>query len=77
VTERILDYPVTVCAACLQASCWLGIFMCADAIGARTVTKTVAELRDLKREHHTYWFKDPATGSLNTHAVAEYEALTR
>lgn len=75
-SDRILDYPVTVCAACLQASCWLGIFMCEQARGAGTVEKTVAELRDLKREHPSYWFKDPNTGAIDSHAMAEYEALS-
>jgi hypothetical protein len=45
------DRLVTVCAACLCASCWHGEFMCYEAIGANTVQRTVGELRKLNREH--------------------------
>ena len=41
---------VTVCAACLTASCWLGLSPCADEIG-EGVTRTVAELDALGLEH--------------------------
>lgn len=50
---------VTVCAECLQASCWQGVFMCQKSKNANIVEKTVAELRALGREHPDYW--DPAT----------------
>jgi hypothetical protein len=46
---------VTVCDACLQASCWQGIFMCDEARDAGIVVKTVAELRELKLENEDYW----------------------
>ena len=46
---------VTVCDACLQASCWQGIFMCDEARDAGIVVKTVAELKQLDREHPDYW----------------------
>jgi hypothetical protein len=49
---------VTVCDKCLQASCWHGVFMCDEAYGAGTVDKTVAELRELNREHPCYWNED-------------------
>lgn len=46
---------VTVCSACLRASCWHGAFPCEDAKGAGTVIYTVAELRPLNLEHESYW----------------------
>jgi hypothetical protein len=46
---------VTVCDACLQASCWQGIFMCEEARDAGIVVKTIAELRELKLENEDYW----------------------
>lgn len=46
---------VTVCAACLQASCWQGEFYCDDYKTAGTAEKTVAELRALNLEHPSYW----------------------
>jgi|GEM_PF-1775579 len=73
---RILDRRITVCGHCLQASCWHGIFMCCESRGTGTVEKTVGELRDLKREHPSYWFKNPSTGAIDQHAMAEYEALS-
>lgn len=72
----ILDRPITVCSNCLQASCWLGIFMCHNARAAGIVEKTVRELRELKRESPHYWFKNPHTGAIDQHAMAEYEALS-
>ena len=53
--ERDAERLVTVCDACLQASCWQGEFMCQEAQGAGTVQKSVAELRLLNREHPDYW----------------------
>ena len=49
---------VTVCSACLQATCWQGIFYCNDYQTAGTVDKTVAELRKLGLEHPSYWEKE-------------------
>lgn len=46
---------VTVCSACLCASCWHGIFYCDDYRTAGTVEKTPTELEALNREHHDYW----------------------
>ena len=46
---------VTVCSACLQASCWQGIFYCDNAKRAGTTTRTVAQLRRLNLEHPSYW----------------------
>lgn len=42
---------VTVCGACLTASCWHGEFMCEKSRTAKTVQRSVAELRALNREH--------------------------
>ena len=52
---------VTVCAACLKASCWQGLFYCDEYRTADIVEKTVAELMALGLEHPTYWGKDEAT----------------
>ena len=46
---------VTVCSACLRASCWQGQFMCDAAQGAGTVERTVSDLRQMAREHPTWW----------------------
>ena len=46
---------VTVCSACLRASCWLGQFYCAKYRTANVVQKTVAELKLLAREAPFYW----------------------
>ena len=45
------DRMVTVCAACLCASCWHGEFYCSEAQTAGAVEKPVRELRRLKLEH--------------------------
>ncbi|QEL18782.1 hypothetical protein [Limnoglobus roseus] len=52
---------VTVCSACLQATCWQGIFYCNDYKTAGTVEKTRDELRVLALEHPTYWGEAAAT----------------
>lgn len=49
------DRTVTVCDQCLRASCWKGLFMCDENRTAGTVDKTVAELRELDREHSDRW----------------------
>jgi hypothetical protein len=53
---------VTVCSSCMRASCWHGEFLCDSARGAGTAEKTVADLKKLGLEHHSYWNIDPATG---------------
>jgi len=56
--ERALkaDHKVTVCSACLRASCWQGQFYCDEYRTAGTVVKTVAELRAGQYgEHESYW----------------------
>lgn len=45
------DYPVTVCDACLQASCWHGEFMCERSRGAGTTVLMASQLRALDLEH--------------------------
>lgn len=52
------DDLITVCDACLQASCWQGIFYCDEYKTAGTVQKKRRELRELDREHPSYWKKD-------------------
>ena len=42
---------VTVCAACLRASCWHGEFMCDEARSAGTVEIFAPTLRKLSLEH--------------------------
>lgn len=46
---------VIVCDECLQASCWLGEFMCEESRDAGTTEKSVKELRKLGYEHSDYW----------------------
>ena len=46
---------VTVCAKCLQASCWHGEFMCDSARQAGLTERTVAELKALDREHRSHY----------------------
>lgn len=61
--ETVMDVgTVTVCAACLQASCWQGAFYCEEAKTAGTVEKTRTELRRLALEDPSYWDIDPDTG---------------
>lgn len=45
------DRIVTVCSACLTASCWHGEMMCEDSRGAGTVSMPARELDKLGREH--------------------------
>ena len=49
------DCMITVCAECLQASCWQGAFMCDDFMEAGTTEKSVKELKELNFEHSDYW----------------------
>ena len=53
-----MDYVVTVCAACLCASCWHGEFYCEKARSATTVEMRASELRKLKREHSSHFSID-------------------
>ena len=49
---------ITVCDSCFQASCWQFKFMCDNYQSAGTVQKTRKELRELNREHPSYWKTD-------------------
>jgi hypothetical protein len=53
---------ITVCNKCLRACCFQGAFMCALALEAGTVRRTVKQLRALpeyNREHEDYWRDEP------------------
>lgn len=54
-TERRFDYDVTVCAACLMASCWHGVWLCQEARSAGLTTRTARELDALHREDPSYY----------------------
>lgn len=49
---------VTVCEACLTATCWHNIFPCEDFITAGLKKLPIRELRALNREHERYWSKE-------------------
>jgi hypothetical protein len=49
---------ITVCAECLQASCWQGRFMCDKAKWADIKQMTVLELKKLGLENSQYWKTD-------------------
>jgi hypothetical protein len=49
---------ITVCDACLQASCWQGIFYCNDYKTAGIRKITVRELRQISKESPSYWKTD-------------------
>jgi len=54
---RSRDRLVTVCSACLRASCWQGKFLCTRAYDSDTTTVQfpISKLRRLKLEHHRFW----------------------
>ena len=49
------ENTVTVCAECLQASCWQGEFMCEKSRFAETIEMTIEELEQLNLESEHYW----------------------
>jgi hypothetical protein len=49
---------VTVCAACERASCWQGVWPCADARGAGRTVLAYADLDELGLEHPDFWTKE-------------------
>lgn len=57
---------ITVCDACLQASCWHGIFMCDRSQSAGITQKRRSELEQLGLEHPDYWL--PTTPPIATDA---------
>lgn len=50
-TAPAKDRLITVCAACLCASCWHGEFYCEHAVGAGIRRMRESELDKLAREH--------------------------
>ena len=46
---------ITVCNACLCATCWHGLFLCNESRNAGTVEKKVRDLKKLNLEHPKYW----------------------
>lgn len=54
-SARDMERKVTVCAACLRASCWQGKFYCDEYRAASTTEKTVSDLMVLGLEHASYW----------------------
>jgi hypothetical protein len=57
------SWTVTVCSACLHASCWQGEFRCMDSAGAGTREMNIGALRTLAKqhehwEHEDWWGKD-------------------
>ncbi len=57
-TKEWLSEVVTVCSECLKASCWQGVFMCDEARGADTTTRTRKQLMDLGYENTDYMKTD-------------------
>jgi hypothetical protein len=51
-------WTVTVCSACLRASCWQGYFHCDDYRQANTLQKSSFELKKLKLENPEFWKED-------------------
>jgi hypothetical protein len=49
------DRLVTVCSACLCASCWQAVFFCQGFRVGSSKRMTVGELRALERESPSYW----------------------
>lgn len=46
---------VTVCSACLRASCWHGEFMCSEARSAGTREMAASDLDALGKEHPSHY----------------------
>ncbi len=57
---------VTVCDACLMATCWYGLFMCEKSQGAGVTELPLSKLRRLNLEHPSYWTRE---------AVAKYTGV--
>ncbi len=49
---------VTICYACLTASCYQGKFYCEDYRTAKTIKMCVKDLKTLAYEHSDNWEKD-------------------
>lgn len=52
------DYLVTVCDACLRASCWHLIFPCHKAATSGTKDVHASTLRKLAKEHPSYFSRE-------------------
>lgn len=52
---RDAERRVTVCAECLKASCWHGVFMCDLSFRADITTRTVRELDALGYEDPSHY----------------------
>jgi len=70
---HILEYPVTVCDACLRASCFQSVLLCDRVMTAGVKEMTVGELRELGRESPEYWFKSPG-GVIDQQALTEFRS---
>lgn len=46
---------IVVCAECLQASCWHGVFMCDRSRTADIVEMPIERLREMALEHPENW----------------------
>ncbi len=49
---------ITVCSACLRASCWHGEFFCEGHYVAGTVKKTERQLAEINREHPHHYSRE-------------------
>ena len=52
------EATITVCAECLRACCWQGLFMCDKARNADTTQKTRTELEELALEDPGFWTEE-------------------
>jgi hypothetical protein len=50
-----MDRQITVCASCLQASCWQGIFMCDEAECSDIIELPISKLIELDLENPRFW----------------------
>jgi hypothetical protein len=46
---------ITVCSACLRASCWQGVHYCEKAGDSATIQLARSKLIALRREHPSFW----------------------
>lgn len=46
---------ITVCDSCLMATCWYWEFPCDNARYAGTIKLPISKLKELNREHPSYW----------------------
>ncbi len=53
--EQAVDYYVTVCDACLRASCWHDYSPCRNARGAGTTEMLRSVLQSRQRESAEHW----------------------